>query len=166
IGKYLAIDCEMVGVGPNGSESALARVSIVNFYGHPVLDKFVKPKEKITDYRTFVSGITPAMMRKAESFEAVQKEVAELLEDRIVVGHAVHNDFKALMISHPRHLVRDTQLYKPFRKLTGGRTPGLKRLVELVLKRKIQAGEHSSVEDAAATMELYRSCKETWDREM
>lgn len=28
----VAIDCEMVGVGPN-KESALARISIVNYYG-------------------------------------------------------------------------------------------------------------------------------------
>lgn len=49
------------------------------------------------------------------------------------------------MLSHPRQLIRDTQLYKPFRKLTGGRTPSLKRLVELVLKKQIQDGAHSSV---------------------
>ena len=37
-GKYLAIDCEFVGVGNEGEESALARVSIVNFYGYLVYD--------------------------------------------------------------------------------------------------------------------------------
>jgi RNA exonuclease 4 len=58
LGKYIAIDCEMVGIGPGGYESALARVSIVNFHGHVVIDKFVKPKEQVTDYRTHVSGIT------------------------------------------------------------------------------------------------------------
>lgn len=59
MGKYVAIDCEMVGVGPDGETSALARVSIVNFHGAVVLDTYVKPMEKVTDYRTFVSGITP-----------------------------------------------------------------------------------------------------------
>jgi len=49
----------MVGVGEDGVESALARVSIVNFHGHLVLDKFVKPNEKVTDFRTHVSGIRP-----------------------------------------------------------------------------------------------------------
>ena len=33
----------------------------------------VAPKEKIVDYRTFVSGIRPEMMKEAEPFEAVQK---------------------------------------------------------------------------------------------
>lgn len=56
----MAIDCEMVGVGPDGTESALARVSIVNYHGAVLMDKFVKPQEKVTDFRTEVSGVTPA----------------------------------------------------------------------------------------------------------
>jgi len=52
------MDCEMVGVG-DGTESVLARVSIVNQFGVPVYDKFVKPKEKVVDYRTHVSGVRP-----------------------------------------------------------------------------------------------------------
>ncbi|KAM6514835.1 3'-5' exonuclease [Fusarium solani] len=59
IGKYIAIDCEMVGVGPGGYESALARVSIVDFHGRQVYDSYVKPKEKVTNWRTAVSGISP-----------------------------------------------------------------------------------------------------------
>ena len=49
----------MVGVGPDGNDSALARISIVNQFGHCVYDKFVKPKEQVTDYRTWVSGVRP-----------------------------------------------------------------------------------------------------------
>ena len=55
--KVIAIDCEMVGVGVGGKDSVLARVSIINQYGHCVYDKYVKPTEKVTDYRTHVSGI-------------------------------------------------------------------------------------------------------------
>lgn len=55
----MALDCEMVGVGDEGIESALARVSIVNQHGHCVYDKFVDPGEKVTDYRTQFSGIRP-----------------------------------------------------------------------------------------------------------
>lgn len=57
--KCLAMDCEMVGVGATGDESVLARISVVNQHGHCVYDKFVKPKEKVTDYRTWVSGVRP-----------------------------------------------------------------------------------------------------------
>ena len=41
------MDCEMVGVGPDGTRSALARVCIVNNDGHPILDAYVKTKEKV-----------------------------------------------------------------------------------------------------------------------
>ena len=47
----LGMDCEMVGVGRDGTDSVLARVSIVNHFGHAVYDKFVSPREKVTDYR-------------------------------------------------------------------------------------------------------------------
>jgi RNA exonuclease 4 len=49
----------MVGVGPEGEESALARVSLVNYNGAVLMDDFVKPQERVTDFRTSVSGITP-----------------------------------------------------------------------------------------------------------
>jgi len=49
----------MVGVGINGKESSLARVSLVDFYGAVLLDEYVKQKEQVTDYRTEWSGIRP-----------------------------------------------------------------------------------------------------------
>jgi hypothetical protein len=52
-----------VGVGPEARESALARVSIVNFHGAMVLDTFVKTAEKVVDYRTWVSGVREADLR-------------------------------------------------------------------------------------------------------
>lgn len=58
--KALAMDCEMVGVGPKGEESIVARVSLVNQHGWCVYDKHVKPTQPVTDYRTAVSGIRPA----------------------------------------------------------------------------------------------------------
>lgn len=58
--KALAMDCEMVGVGPEGEESVVARVSLVNQHGRCVYDKHVKPTQPVTDYRTAVSGVRPA----------------------------------------------------------------------------------------------------------
>lgn len=73
-----------------------------------------------------------------ENVQTVQKEVADILQGRIVVGHAVHNDFKVdcylikdmfeqtlltlglfqiLLLDHPKKKIRDTQRYKPFKKI-------------------------------------------------
>uniref|UniRef100_A0A8C0JI98 REX4 homolog, 3'-5' exonuclease n=1 Tax=Canis lupus dingo TaxID=286419 RepID=A0A8C0JI98_CANLU len=94
--RALAMDCEMVGAGPKGEESVAARVSIVNQYGKCVYDKYVKPTQPVTDYRTAVSGIRPENLKQGEKFEVVQKEVADMLKGRILVGHALHNDLKVL----------------------------------------------------------------------
>ena len=52
----------MVGVGKEGKESMLARVVIVNYFGNTILDRYVAPVEKVVDYRTKVSGITPQLL--------------------------------------------------------------------------------------------------------
>ncbi|KAJ3350251.1 3'-5' exonuclease [Entophlyctis luteolus] len=169
IGKLLAMDCEMVGVGPDGIESALARVSIVNFHGHVILDTFVIPRERVTDYRTHVSGITadlvnPAKTRNVMPFAEAQRVVADLIKDRIVVGHGLTNDFKALFLDHPRRLVRDTSEFKAFKALAKGRRPALKRLAKQILGVDVQGGEHSSVEDARVAMLLYRKFRDDWEK--
>jgi RNA exonuclease 4 len=58
----------MVGVGPEGKSSILARVSIVNYYGEVLMDKYVTPTERVVDYRTFVSGITPEVLKEKGAF--------------------------------------------------------------------------------------------------
>ncbi len=163
-GKYIAIDCEMVGVGPDPEkESALARVSIVNYHGHQIYDSFVLPKEPVTDYRTFVSGITSQLLRSARTLEIVQADVAQLLDGRILVGHAIRKDLDMLLLGHPKRDIRDTSRYPPFRQYAAGRTPGLKKLAKEILGIDIQSGEHSSVEDARATMLLYRKEKDGFE---
>ncbi|XP_038067366.1 RNA exonuclease 4-like [Patiria miniata] len=165
--KCLAMDCEMVGTGPKGSQSVLSRVSVVNQFGACVFDKYVKSREPVTDYRTFVSGIRPQDLReKGEDFEKVQKELSDLLKGRIVVGHALHNDFKVLYFNHPRSLIRDTSAYQPFKDLFKSKRPGLKKLTELVLKVKVQKGEHNSVEDAQAAMKLYLLQRRQWEKSL
>lgn len=161
----------MVGTGPPPhSDHLLARVSIVNFHGAQIYDSYVLPsaKEKVTDYRTHVSGIRPEHLRPgvARPFDEVQRAVAELLEGRILVGHAVKNDLAVLLLSHPRRDIRDTSKYAEFRKYSAGRAPALRKLAKEVLGLEIQGGEHSSVEDARATMELFKREKVGFEREV
>ena len=158
----LAMDCEMVGVGPDGLEHALARCSLVNSLGHVLLDRYVLPLEPITDYRTAVSGVRPAHMHSASPFKAVQTEVAGLLKGRVLVGHGLHTDLAVLQLSHPRTQVRDTARWK---RLCPGRPRGLKVLVKEHLGLEIQEGEHDSVVDARATLALYLKFKAEWEAE-
>ena len=74
----------------------------------------MKPKERVTDFRTKYSGIRPRDLKKgklfcpynwyeiqstcpaylAVEFSEIQKEVAEMSKGRILVGHAIHHDLK------------------------------------------------------------------------
>ena len=164
--KYVGLDCEMVGIGIDGKENALARVSIVNSLGECLYDTFVKPSEKVVDFRTSVSGVRLSDVKDAPSYAKVQKEVHDILKGRVLVGHALQNDLKALLLSHSRRQIRDTAKYKPFRKLLKTKRPALKRLAEVVLNEKIQDGEHSSVVDARAAMKLYQLHKKDWEKSL
>ncbi|XP_034482842.1 RNA exonuclease 4 [Drosophila innubila] len=163
--RYLAMDCEMVGVGPNGQDAMLARVSIVNKVGEVMLDKHVKPRQPVTDYRTSVSGIRPHDIENGEDFKIVQEEVVKLLQGKILVGHALRNDLAVLGIKHPMAHIRDTSRYKPLCKVvSNGHTPSLKRLTMAVLGQEIQTGEHNSVEDARAAMSIYNRIAADWEK--
>lgn len=73
--KFVAMDCEMVGTGPGGRTSALARCSIVTYEGDVVYDQYVRPEAPIVDYRTRWSGIRRHHMDKAVPFRRAQQQV-------------------------------------------------------------------------------------------
>ncbi|XP_076904720.1 uncharacterized protein LOC143560270 [Bidens hawaiensis] len=156
------MDCEMVGVSPLGNKSALGRVTLVNKWGNVVYDEHVRPVERVVDFRTQISGIRPRDLKKAKDFRIVQKEVAEMIKGKILVGHALRNDLKALLLSHPKTDIRDTAEYQPF--LKDGRSKALKNLAAEVLGVKIQNGEHCPIEDARAAMMLYVMKRWEWEK--
>ncbi|KAL7977941.1 hypothetical protein Chor_004928 [Crotalus horridus] len=170
-GKMVAIDCEMVGTGPGGRNSDLARCSVVSYYGDVMYDKYIRPLSPITNYRTRWSGIRQHHMRDAVPFKLAQREILKLLSGKIVIGHAIHNDFKALKYFHPKSLTRDTSKIPLLNRKAGfpeNESASLKRLTKQLLHRDIQVGHngHSSVEDARATMELYKVIEVEWERHL
>ncbi|XP_056203449.1 apoptosis-enhancing nuclease isoform X1 [Falco biarmicus] len=170
-GKYVAIDCEMVGTGPQGRLSELARCSVVNYEGDVIYDKYVRPELPIVDYRTRWSGITKQHMKSAIPFKTAQAEILKILKDKIVVGHAIHNDFQALKYFHPKDRTRDTSQSPVLNQragLPGRASISLKSLARQLLQKKIQVSckGHSSVEDARTAMELYRLVEVQWETEL
>lgn len=163
--EYLALDCEMCGTLTG--KSACARVVLVDWKGRTVLDAYVKPHEEVTDYRTFVSGITPEDLVNAPDIDVVREQVKELIEGKILVGHGLSNDLECLGLEHPWHLVRDTAYYEPFMKNHFGQMcpRKLKELSSEKLQREIQVeGQaHSPTEDAIAALDLYKSHRPRWE---
>jgi hypothetical protein len=66
---------------------------------------------------------------------------------------------QALLLSHPRKLLRDTAFFPPLMRLTApGRKPkarALRHLVREELGLSIQEGEHTPVDDARGALYLY-----------
>ena len=171
--RYLALDCEMVGVGFRGKQSSVARVTMVNWDGRIVYDELVKQEQEVTDYRTFVSGITQLDLDDATlTKDECRQQVQALIEDKILVGHALKNDLRALDLKHPWMATRDTAKYEPFMQTRFDDNilwpRKLKELASEKLGREIQReGEpHSAYEDAAAAMDLYRLVRRKWEKVM
>ncbi|KAG2179874.1 hypothetical protein INT43_003660, partial [Umbelopsis isabellina] len=162
--KLVAVDCEMC---ETASGMALARVSLIDEgklrYSTVILDELVLPDEPITNYLTEYSGITPEMMANTTtSLRRAQKHVRKFVDhDVILVGHGLHNDLKALKLTHP-YCIDTSIIYHhtrgpPFR-------PGLKWLSSRYLKRDIQNTDpnhggrigHDPREDATATLDLVK----------
>lgn len=178
--QYLAMDCEMVGTVTG--ESVAARVVLIDWKGRPVFDKHMKPEETVTDYRTFVSGITEGDLKDAAPFVDVVQEVKDMLKEKILVGHGLDNDLRALGIEHAWLMMRDTAYYQPFMRqletstfnnrnmsqIDGQPIWGPRKLKELAkekLQRDIQVPgkSHCPIEDAAAALDLYKSHRPRWE---
>ncbi|KAI4825898.1 hypothetical protein KUCAC02_021559 [Chaenocephalus aceratus] len=167
----VALDCEMVGTGPGGRCSALARCSVLDYHGNVLYDKYVRPCHPVTDYRTRWSGIRRHHLYNAVPFNQAREEILSILEGKVVVGHAIYNDFEVLDTVLPGHMVRDTCTTRYLSRLAGfprERCSSLKILAIKLLDRKIQVGKrgHCSVEDALASLDLYKLVEGEWEQEL
>jgi len=184
-GKYVAIDCEMVGVGPVSAQtSILARVTIVNYRLHVLLDKYALPPPEcppISDYRTRISGIKPEHLTTSNGaipFQEAQNLARNLIKGRVLVGHALRNDLDVLGLRDEVRKgtlvvgIRDTSRYSKFRKhAVGGSTPSLRTLASTVLGTHMAGGSgktnmpHDPVEDAQMAMRLFQREKDGMEAE-
>ena len=174
--QYIALDAEMVGVGPNGQHSRLARITLANYDGECIFDTLVQVVETVTDYRTFVSGITPQDLEEGGSaipFEECRSQVLELIQDKIVIGHGLKNDFRVLGIVHPWYGTRDTAKYEPFMKVDPtGEKDYIPKKLKVLAKDKLglviqeEGVPHCPLEDAVAALELYKKHRVKWEKAM
>jgi DNA polymerase III epsilon subunit-like protein len=161
----------MVGVGPEGSISALARLSAIDFLtGELLVDKLVLPPLTVTSWRTKWSGITAASMKTAcDSGDVLEGTAAarEMLSrhmngETVLIGHALYHDLKVLEIRHEK-VVDSASLVEAAVGHSVRTMLGLRNLCKELLGITIQDdGEngHDSVEDALATREVVLWCME------
>lgn len=154
--KVYAIDCEMVLT--DDDKYSLARISIIDWSGKTVLDKYVLPSLPIKNYFTQFSGITAKILENVTTtLQDIQKELLAIIgPDTILLGHSLESDLNALKLTHPN--IIDTSIIYPHPRGLPLRS-SLKYLANKFLKREIQKGGadgHDSVEDARAVLDLVR----------
>lgn len=187
--EKIAIDCEMMR---SNIGQVLGRVSVVNYDGETIFDTFVCYPDivNITNTNKEHSGIDWTDIDSANGaqlFPEVQTHLLNLLRDRIVIGHDIEKDVKEISMDLHFHILklqglprvltpvtfaitkRDTQNFSGYRQYASHdgahQGPNLKNLALKVLGRGIKQGRVSSVEDAIATMEVYRKAEVDIDQE-
>ncbi|KAI1387808.1 PAB-dependent poly(A)-specific ribonuclease subunit PAN2 [Hypoxylon trugodes] len=151
---------------------ALARTSIVRGGGMdegvPFIDDYITIKEKVVDYLTSYSGITPEDL----DINVAQQRGHNLVPLKIAykkiwillnlgckfLGHGLKQDFRVINIHVPKAQVIDTSdlffIKERLRKLS------LQFLAHTLLKEDIQQSTHDSIEDARTALKLYRKYQE------
>ncbi|CAK0858577.1 unnamed protein product [Prorocentrum cordatum] len=157
--RAVALDCEMVGIGPRGKRSALAWVAVVDRRGRLLLDVHVRPDAEVTDWRTAITGLDASSFAPAAAAgeleqgsaapgacgrraggravlgtEEAVRRTNSLLDGAVVVGHDLRHDFRLLRrFHHRRLLLRDTAFCPLLKAGLDGRShagpPSLRALV-------------------------------------
>eukprot|EP00249_Psilotum_nudum_P019707 c27377_g1_i3 orf=525-1598(+) len=166
----VALDCEMVGGGQDGSIELCASICLMDEDENALLLTYVKPHILVTNYRYSITSIWREDLVDAMPLKVVKEVVEAILYngpnscmDRknamLLVGHSLKYDLKCLGMEYPLHLLRDTACYPPLLR-TNGASNKLKYLTMSYLRYQIQEGDaHNPYEDVVASMRLYRRMK-------
>lgn len=147
-----SLDCEMCRT--TTGELEVTRVTLVNEREEVVIETFVQPENRITDYLTEYSGVTPAdltdVVTRVSDVRQLVKSV--LPADAILVGQSLEQDLRKLRLRHP-YVIDTSVIFN----LSGTRQvkASLKFLAKKFLGTEIQSGfGHCSREDAIAALRL------------
>ncbi|KZT06366.1 uncharacterized protein LAESUDRAFT_737079 [Laetiporus sulphureus 93-53] len=139
---------------------------MVDYRGNILLDTFVRPTQPVSDYRTPETGLQPLTLALAPTFIDVQRQVAALIKDKVIIGYSLWQFLSVLGLAHPAIDTRDVALFMPFRRSLGSKpsvTLPLVTLINRLMGRHIGLHGEFPVEHARAALDLFRSCEHTWE---
>ena len=102
------------------------------------------------------------------ALQQLQQEVADILKGRMLIGHGLENDMKALMLTTraaSAEIVRTGQAQNQARqwiKIAEQKTQDPQEFFDW----DIQEGEHSPVVDARAALAVYKKHAKAWERDI
>ncbi|XVF80500.1 hypothetical protein PTKIN_Ptkin15bG0078800 [Pterospermum kingtungense] len=151
--RAVAMDCEMVGGGSDGSINLCARVCLVDEDENLILHTYIQPQIPVTDYRYELTGLTEDHLRDAMPLIELQDKIMKILcngesvgripldggKARLLVGHGIQHDLDCLRMKYPGHMQRDTAKYRPLMK-TNLLSHSLKHLTKTYLGQDTISG--------------------------
>ncbi|KAK4665844.1 poly(A)-specific ribonuclease [Podospora pseudopauciseta] len=185
--EYVSLKDQEIQINSNGEKEmlrpmwlALGRVSVIRARGEregeAFIDDWITIREPVHDYLTQYSGITAGDLDSRTSkhtlvtLKTAYRKIWTLLNLGVTfLGHGLRQDFRVMNIHVPRAQVIDTAVI--YHLSAWRRVLSLSVLSRVVLKQKIQQGQHDSVEDAQAALRLYKKYQEyvdagLWEREI
>ncbi len=157
--QYAIIDIETTGLSP--AKEKITEIAIVLHDGTKITQEFstlVNPERKIPYRITQMTGISNQMVKNEPKFYEVARQIVELTENRIIVGHNVRFDygfiraeFKSLGYDFQRSTLDTIKLSRKL--IPGKRSYSLGKLcASLGIENRAR---HRAMGDALATTELF-----------
>jgi DNA polymerase-3 subunit epsilon len=158
--RYAIVDIETTGF--SAGLGRITEIAILIFDGQQLVDEFVSlvnPETPIPYFITKLTGINNQMVAGAPKFYEIARQIVELTDDCIIVGHNVRFDysflkaeFKSLGYDYQRKTLDTVSLA---RKLMPGMPGyGLGKLCNALHINNVS--RHRAAGDAHATLELFR----------
>ena len=164
--RFISIDVEAVATGKGHDDRAPCWVAVVNEQGDILLDSKIAV-ENIYSPMTVITGVTREMLlEEGKPMDQVIQSVHSLLDANVtLVGQSPSNDIKWLSLEQGVHYGKVIDLATEFRSWNGKysrhNTFGLAQAAFGLLRKDIQQGSHSPIEDAQVSMELFRRFVQT-----
>lgn len=157
--SYAIIDIETTGLSPSAEK--ITEIAIIIHDDKNVIEEFstlINPERKIPYRITQITGINSKMVDDAPKFYEIAKQIVELTENKIIIGHNVRfdygfirNEFKSLGYDYKRQTLDTIKLA---RKLIPGKPSyGLGKLCKSLGIEN--PNRHRALGDATATKTLF-----------
>lgn len=157
--QYAVIDIETTGL--KAGQEKITEIAILLHDGIQVTDSFsslVHPERKIPYFITQLTGINDQMVASAPKFYELARQIVEMTENTIIVGHNVNFDysflkaeFKSLGYDFQRKTLDTVRLSRKL--IPGQPSYSLGKLCKaLNIKHE---GKHRALGDASATAKLF-----------
>lgn len=157
--KYAVLDIETTGGSPKNEK--ITEIAIYIHDGTKILDEYitlVNPEKNIPYFITGLTGITNEMVADAPKFYEIAREIVEITEDCVIVGHNVNFDYSFIQSEFRQLGYEFHRKTLCTVKLSRKIIPGFKSysLGKLCKQLNIEInGRHRAAGDAYATVKLF-----------